>query len=311
MQLVKQPCRFLFIAIISLLVIAGCDTANKKMGPAPTPLDYREQIDAWVDQRIEDLKAPTGWMRLAGLYVLDEGENSFGSGPDQDISFPEGTIAGNAGSMILQDSVVTIRTNDDVQITHNGNTVDNMVIYDGENAPVLTSGSLEWFIIQRQDLIAVRLYNKENQKVDRFDGFDRYPTDPSWHLYAHFEPNPPGTTVSVPNVLGQVDEVAMPGTLSFSIDGEIYRIQAIDASNDRLFLIIGDETNETETYPAGRYMYVDKPDETGTTIIDFNKIYNPPCAYNPYSTCQLPPSQNRLDVAITAGEKRPVNWSGR
>lgn len=311
MQLVKQPCSFIFIAIILLLMIAGCDTTTKRTGPAPTPPDYREQIDAWVDQRIEDLKAPTGWMRLAGLYVLDEGENSFGSGPDQDISFPEGTIARHAGSLILQDSVVTIRTSDGVQITHDGNPVDDMVIYDGDNAPVLNSGSLEWLIIQRQDLIAVRLYNKENPKVDQFDGFDRYPTDPSWHLYAHFEPNPPGTTVSVPNVLGQVDEVAMPGTLSFSIDGEEYRIQAIDASDDRLFLIIGDETNETDTYPAGRYMYVDKPDENGTTIIDFNKIYNPPCAYNPYSTCQLPPSQNRLDVAITAGEKRPVNWSGR
>lgn len=302
--------KFLSASFFTLMFLMSCGQQEPTSSSAPVPDNYEEEIDRWVEDRIETLKEPTGWMRLAGMFVLAGGDNSFGSGPDQDIQFPEGTIPSHAGTFSLQEDAVTISAANDVPINHNGEPVTEMVIFDGENAPALTYGSLEWHIIQRQDLIAVRLYNKENSKVDRFDGFGHYPTDPAWHLYADYNPNPAGSTIPIPNVLGQTDDVASPGTLTFRFNDETYSVEALEASDNRLFLIIGDETNQTETYQAGRYMYVDKPDESGRTIIDFNKIYNPPCSYTPYSTCQLPPSDNRLSLAITAGEKRPVNWSG-
>ena len=297
-------------SLFALFILISCSQSKSDLGPAPVSDNYSEEIDLWVDDRIETLKEPTGWMRLAGMFILDEGVNSFGSGPDQDVQFPEETLPAHAGTFTLQNETIEFNAANGISITQNGKQVSNMVIFDGENTPALEYGHLEWYVIQRQDLIAIRLFNKQNPKVDQFDGFGRFPTDPKWSLLAQYEPNPTGSTIQITNVLGQVDEILNPGRLTFRFNDKVFTIEALDASDDRLFLVIGDETNQTETNQAGRYMYVDAPDESGRTVIDFNKIYNPPCAYTVYSTCQLPPSQNRLDLSITAGEKRPVNWTG-
>ncbi len=100
-----------------------------------------------------------------------------------------------------------------------------------------------------------------------------------------------------------------PGSVEFQINDEIYSLDAFESSSG-LFLMFSDATSKTETYQAGRYMIAPPPGDDGFLTLDFNKAYNPPCAYNPYTTCQLPPPQNRLDVALPAGEKRPVEWEG-
>lgn len=294
--------------LIFLLAFLSCET--DRLGQAPVSDQYEEEIDQWAADHVESLKEPTGWLRLAGMYFLEEGENSFGSGPDRDVRFPEGTIPEHAGTFILQDGNVTMKVKDGVTITHQEEDIDEMTIFDGKNAPEIEHGSLEWFVIQREEIIAIRLFNKDNPKADRFTGFPRYPTDESWHLNARFIPNPPNTTISIVNVLNQIVETPSPGVVEFRVDGELYTLDALEASDDRLFLIVGDQTNGDETYQAGRFMYVDEPQNGDRLIIDFNKIYNPPCAYNLHTTCQLPPPQNRLDLAITAGEKRPIDWDG-
>ena len=298
------------LILLSAIALISCGEPSEELGPEPLPENYEENVSQWIDDRIETLKEPTGWLRLAGMYVLEEGENSFGSGNDRDVQFPEGTIAEQAGTFILEGNQVRMRAADGVEITAQNEPVTEMVIFDGEDAPEIQHGSLEWFVIQRQDLIAIRLYNKENEKADRFDGFDRYPIKPDWHLKARFIPNPDGSTMEVPNVLGQTEVVQNPGAFEFRAEGETYRLQAIERDADQLFVIVGDLTNQEDTYQAGRFIYVDHPDENGYSVIDFNKLYNPPCAYNRYTTCQLPPASNRLDLAITAGEKRPVDWDG-
>jgi uncharacterized protein len=73
--------------------------------------------------------------------------------------------------------------------------------------------------------------------------------------------------------------------------------------DNSLFVIFGDKTNKTQTYGAGRFLIAEQPDNEGFTYLDFNKSYNPPCAFTPYATCPLPPKQNQLSVSITAGEK--------
>ena len=108
----------------------------------------------------------------------------------------------------------------------------------------------------------------------------------------------------MPTELGTIVQNPTPGKLTFTMNGESYSIDPIaNPDDDRWFLIFGDNTNGEETYGAGRYLYINAPDSTGTAIIDFNKAYNPPCAFTPYATCSLPPEQNFLDLRITAGEK--------
>ncbi len=299
--------RLLQITLLSLLMIA-CSRSD--LGKAPLPDDYQEQFNEWQDSRMESLTNPTGWMRLAGMYWLEEGENSFGTGDQADIKFPDGTLPEYAGEFILANGKVTLKAANGVEFIHVGESFQQKEIFDGEEALSIQYGSLEWLVIKREDLIGIRLYNKDNPKVDAFTGFERYPLNPEWHLKAKFIPAEDGETISIVNILGQLVDTPTPGTIEFMKNGEIYTLDALEGT-DQMFLIVGDLTNQTETYQAGRYIYIDYPEEgSDYTIIDFNKIYNPPCSYNLFTTCQLPPIQNRLDLEITAGEKRPQNWEG-
>lgn len=304
--------RFLTVLVLLFVIIsAGCQ--KKDLGPAPVSENYIQEVKTWKQGHVDNLKSPTGWLRLAGLYWLDEGENSFGSGEDQDVTFPEGSIPDHAGTFTFSNGQVLLNVADDVTITHEGEPVDDMVLFDGgdTHTPHVQYESLEWFVIVRGDMIGIRLYNKASKKVDEFAGFESYPIDAKWNRKARFIPNSEERTISIVNVLGQKMDVPSPGVLEFSIDGEIYTLDTIDEGGDDMFVIVGDETNKTETYQAGRYMYVDYPPEGSQyTTIDFNKVYNPPCAYNVFSTCQLPPLQNQLEVAIAAGEKRAEGWHG-
>lgn len=297
------------VAFIPLL-FSGCG-GEGDLGPAPVPENYAEEIQTWVDARINDLTQPTGYMRLAGMYWFDDdGEYSFGSGNDVDFQFPEGTIPEYAGVFTFRDGNVVMTAADDVRITQDEEPVQEVTLYDGDETPAIEHGPLEWVVVERGDLTGIRLYNKNNPEADQFSGFDMYPVDPAWRLKARFIPAPDSAAIPIANVLGQLEEYPSPGRLEFTINGELFSLDALQGTT-RLFIIVADETNQTETYQAGRYMYIDYPEEGSEfTVIDFNKAYNPPCAYSKFTTCQLPPPQNRLNVAITAGEKRPVGWDG-
>lgn len=299
---------FFIAAILVASVFTACE--QQELGQAPVDDDYLQQVEEWTSERVESLTAPTGWMRLAGMYWLSEGENTFGSAPDNDVQFPIGTTPAYTGMFIVENGQVRMVVQNGMEVTYENELVDEMIIYDGDNASEIMHGSLEWVVIERGGLLGIRLYNKDNVKVDRFTGFETYPVDPEWSREARFVPNPDGSTISIINVLGQGEDVNSPGYLEFTINGELYTLDAIE-STDQMFIIVGDETNRTETYQAGRYMYIDYPEEgSDLTVIDFNKAYNPPCAFSKFTTCQLPPPQNRLDVEIKAGELRPVNWDG-
>jgi uncharacterized protein (DUF1684 family) len=102
----------------------------------------------------------------------------------------------------------------------------------------------------------------------------------------------------------------IPGVAEFTLDGKAFRLEPILESPDDkdLFFILRDATSRTETYGAGRFLYTDLPDhglnQPGELWLDFNRAENPPCAYTPFATCPLPPPQNRLQVAIPAGQQR-------
>jgi hypothetical protein len=152
-------------------------------------------------------------------------------------------------------------------------------------------------------MLAIRLRDLGSPAVEAFTGIERFAVDTRWRIPARVEPHGEGGTISITNVVGQTTDEASPGTVVFAIDGEEYRIDALDGGPDELYLIFGDATNGVSTYPAGRYLYIPRPDREGRTVIDFNKAYNPPCAFTDFATCPLPPSQNVLPIGVTAGEK--------
>lgn len=289
--------------VIVLLTISWLGCEQK---PAETDQDYVEQINQWHRGRVERLVSPTGWMSLAGLFWLNEGENTFGADSSNDIVFPAGKAPDFIGSFVLENGIVRAKILPGVNVLHEGNPVNEIEMKsDAEGKPtILSHGTLSWFIIKRTDGLAVRLRDTKNPVIESFHGIERYPVDPGWRIEATFEPYNPARSISVPNVFGTIDEEPCPGALVFELEGKTYRLDVIGEMDDEeFFVIFGDETNKDETYPAGRYVYVKNPGSGGKTYIDFNKAYNPPCAFTEFATCPFPPEQNILPLRIETGEK--------
>jgi uncharacterized protein (DUF1684 family) len=283
-----------------VLVTAGCE---KHMGsPA-----YVNSIKQWHENRISRLKSNTGWLNLVGLYWLNEGKNTYGSAADNDIVFPSNAPA-HLGVFVLNDSTITAIISPDIKVFTDSTQVQNIKIKDdlSGSPTVLRYGSLRWFIINRNGMYGVRLRDINAPLVKEFKGIKTYPIDEKWRVKAKFEPYPSPKVIAIPNVIGSVEKDTVEGRLAFSLDGTNYTLEPVSEGNE-FFIIFADETNGNETYGAGRFLYADKPDSTGSTIIDFNKAYNPPCAFTKYATCPLPPKQNYLPLKITAGEKKYGN----
>lgn len=272
---------------------------------AQQPNNYEQEIEQWKQKRINSLKKETGWLNLAGLYWLEQGNNSFGTGVKNKIIFPKGSLPTVAGNLILKNEVVTLKNAKGVNIKVNNELVRQRIIFstDSIKTPVVSYGAYHWTIIKREDRIGIRLRNYNSEAVKRFNGIERFATDSQWRFNAILKEPIAPTTIPITNVLGQTIQMKLLGKLIFSLNGAVISLDAVEEEN-QLFIIFGDATNGKQTYGAGRFLYADKPDASGKTILDFNKAYNPPCAFTPFATCPLPPKQNIIAIAVTAGEKK-------
>ncbi len=276
--------------------------------PAPTaPQDeYLQEIESWRRERDEGLRNPDGWLTLFGLFWLKEGENRFGSAPDNEFVFPAGKAPARAGTLRLAGGKVTLEAAPEAGITHEGKPVTTMTLTSNEDdgkTKVLELGPLRFFVIRRGDRLALRARDRESPALAAFRGVESFPLDPAWRVAARFERYDPPKQVPVPNILGTVEDTPSPGALVFERDGKTYRIDALEGSpKGDLFVIFGDRTNGGETYGGGRFLSTPPPAD-GKVVVDFNKAYNPPCVFTAYATCPLPPRQNKLDVRVAAGEK--------
>jgi len=269
---------------------------------------YELEIEQWKLKRISSLKDKNGWLNLAGLYWLEQGNNSFGTGAKNKIVFPKGSLPEFAGNMILVNGVVTLVNAKGVNTKVNNKILKQRIIFstDSVNTPTVSYGAYYWTIIKREDKIGIRLRNYNSEVVKNFNGTPRYATDSLWRFNAILKEPVAPTTISITNVLGQTIQMKLLGKLIFSLNGAVISLDAVEEEN-QLFIIFGDATNGKQTYGAGRFLYADKPDAYGRIIVDFNKAYNPPCAFTPFATCPLPPKQNIIKFAITAGEKKFVS----
>ena len=286
--------------IYSVLIFTIACTQKPTADP-----NYVKEINEWDQKRINRLKADDGWLNLVGRFWLKQGESTFGSAKDNDIVVESSKLPEHIGSFIFEDSIVTFRALDGVDVMLGDMSVKEIVLVDDQknDVTVLQIGSVKFNLIVRDTLYGIRFRDLNSDLVKNFKGVERYPIDESWKIAAKFEAYNPVKEIDVPNVLGQISKEKSPGAVVFERDGKTHRIDAVDEGGDKLFLIIADQTSGEETYGGGRFMYVNKPDSTGTILLDFNKAYNPPCVFTKYATCPLPPLQNYLKLKIEAGEK--------
>lgn len=292
---------FYLILIVAAAMLASCRQTSPD---AASTAAYLQEIRDWQQRRLQSLTAKDGWLSLAGLYWLNEGENTFGADSSNAVVFPAGRAPAFMGTFILENSEVYIKVNPGIEVLFDGKPLATMKIFGDDPAEpaVLSHGSLSWFIIRRGERFGVRLRDSENPVLRQFQGIESYPIDPKWKVEARLEPYDPPKTVPIQNVTGMITDERSPGVLAFDLNGRTFRLEALEEA-DRLFIIFSDETSGNETYGLGRYLYIHKPGSDGITVLDFNKAYNPPCAFTEYATCPIPPAQNHLPIQIAAGEK--------
>ncbi|WP_353718379.1 DUF1684 domain-containing protein [Dyadobacter sp. 676] len=262
---------------------------------------YEEQIREWHLKRVESLKAESGWLNLAGLFWLDEGKNTFGGAEENDILFPADKSSPFLGEIWLENGHITLKARPGAGIFNGDQPVTEIDIFPDGQPVTLRHGSLRWFVIKRGEKYAIRLRDLEGPFLKNFTGIERYPVQEKWRIKARFVPTE-GHTVPITDITGRTDDQVSPGRLVFTVDGREYSLDAV-GQPENLFIIFADQTNRHETYGSGRFLYA-AVEADGTAWLDFNKAINPPCAFSPYATCPLPPKQNKLAVAISAGEKR-------
>jgi len=292
----------LALAAAVATAVSGCG-GRQAADPA-----YVAEIDNWHAQRIARLESETGWLTLVGLHALHDGPNVVGSAPGADAQLIAKAPARVGRIDVGPGREVTFTCDPDVDVRRYGapaagpvTTLDLVVDTAGQPTE-LAVGTLVMYVIDRGGRYFLRVKDTRADALREFTGIERFPVDPRWRITARLEPGP--GTVAVRNVLGQVDEEPSPGTLVFTVDGRACRLVPTGAPGQELFIVFGDKTNGPQSYPGGRFLTADPPADDGTVTLDFNKAYNPPCAFTEFATCPLPPEGNVLPVAVTAGEKR-------
>ncbi|WP_164682411.1 DUF1684 domain-containing protein [Cyclonatronum proteinivorum] len=284
-----------FLAAVAALFFAAC-TAE------PT---HEEEVNAWHADRIERLSAERGWLKLAGLFWLNDGTHTFGTDTGNDIVLPENSILPFAGSVTVEGNMITLSPAEDGLFMVSGEALHGSLTFPSENPVEAEHGRLAFTFIERGGTIGLRLYDQESYVYTGFTGIERFDVQPQYKVEARLIPHEAPASLPILNVLGQVTDTNSPGVLHFELKGESHTLWALGEENDeQLFLTVADETNRDDTFGGGRFLYVPNPGPNGTVMVDFNKLYNPPCALSEYTTCPLPPPENRLPLRIEAGEKR-------
>lgn len=301
--------------LATMIAVTGLATAchrnddtntGKTMHPAAESAFARTER-LWRETRRATLLKPDGWTSLVGLHWLDPGAHYVGSAADNGIRLAMGPshlgmvtvdakgvrfVPDKSAALTLDDKPLTAETMLRTDVETGGASV---IGFDG--------GKGEATVVERSGRHALRVRHADAPTRLQFAGLDYWPADPSWLVKARFIPHESGRTMEVANIIGSMDAMSNPGTVEFEHDGKTWKLEALDEGEGVLFLVFADRTNGHGSYGAGRFLDAPMPDAQGNVLLDFNQSRNPPCAFTSFATCPLPPPENRLDLAVTAGEK--------
>jgi uncharacterized protein len=251
------------------------------------------------------LKADTGWLTVAGLHFLNQGENRVGSDPANDIVLDFPSVPKQVGVITVNGTDVRIRSANGQPLLINDATKTESALhgaFDKQPTDTIHFGPVSFFVHYSGPRLALRVRDQQSTLRTKFRGLRWYDPNPAFRTVGTVHAYPETKVVQIPNILGDIEPFNAIGTVTFELAGVQHTMEAW-GSLKRLWFVFRDRTSGRDTYPSARFLYT-PPAQDGKVVIDFNFAQNPPCAYNPYTTCPLPPPQNRLPVAIEAGEKK-------
>ena len=286
----------------AVAIFAACG-GNVESGAEIEENTFLTDLIVWRQDRDASLRRDDGWLSLAGLYWLADGDNSFGAATDSDLFFPAESAPATIGTFHVGDGVVQVRAAPGVELLVDGEpAADAVLVSDADGEPTqIEHGSLLFYLITRNERLGIRLKDRASPLLATFEGMHHYPPAPDWRITGTFEPYDPPKTILVPNILGTPVEEVCPGRVVFEVGGQPYALEPTGEPGEELFIVFGDATNGDTTYGAGRFVKAQWPDKS-EVVLDFNRSYNPPCVFTPWATCPLPPPQNRLALSVAAGE---------
>lgn len=325
-----KAARWACMGAAALIVLAGCDSSSvapatsdgasriESSVDASSETDsiqkaWREELAAFREKRESGLRSPDGWMALVGLHWFEPGQHSLGSGEGNEIRLAVGPAELGQIELLPEAMAARLQLSEGVGVHSDGKAVEagDVTLYaDKAETPTrldFAGGNLG--LIERGGRFALRVRSPQAPTLLEFRGLNWFEPDPRFLVEARFEPHARGKTIPIVNVLGQVEATPNPGRLYFELEGEAHTLEALGDPDDTLFLIFADRSNRRESYGAGRFLYTGKVVD-GHVRLDFNRAINPPCAYTEFSTCPLPPPENRLRAFIAAGEARYGHMQG-
>lgn len=304
--------RTLSLAAIVILAAVSFSFGGSETSPGPDA--WQRALLAWRAQRAANLQAPEGWLSLIGLEWLKEGDNSFGSAPDNRIQIAAKTPRHVAIVRLEKNGMRLLAPPGGFpkELLVDDQAAQEQPLYadDGPKQSKLTISGITIIVIHRDERYGLRIKDAQAPTRTGFHGLRWYPPNAAYRVHARWIPYNPPRMLDIPTILGTVSRLPAPGAAEFTLDGQSLRLEPVleDPKSTELFFILRDTTSKTATYGAGRFLYTELPDhgvsQPGEVWLDFNQLENPPCAFTPYATCPLPPSQNRLTIAIPAGEQR-------
>ena len=262
---------------------------------------YQSQMVNWRRNYETGLKKENGWLAVAGLFWLKDGQNRFGSASANEIRLPPRAPA-QAGSFELHEGKVWLNIERGIDIQLNGKpAAARYLAPDSAEAPdMITLGNLAMQVLVRGQRYGIRLWDNGSPARRNFPGLGWIPVKEDYRITADFVAYPEPKMIPIADVLGETTPTPSPGYAVFTLRSKQYRLEPVTEDN-QLFFMFRDLTSGKQTYPAGRFLYAEMP-RNGKVVLDFNRAHNPPCAYTAYATCPLPPQQNSLTVRIEAGE---------
>lgn len=290
--------RFVLWLICVLLTVSAFASSSPEVRSDSYQQDYAKWRKDLDDNRRKN------WLTLVGLFWLRDGENRVGSNPKNEVPLPAGKVPAQVGVIEFHSGKAVFKANASAHVSVEGKPVQTVSLQpDISGHPtVLETGDLRMHLIRRGQRFGMRVKDLHSPELQTFKGTEFYPLGDNYLVRAKFIPYAAPKKVAVPTVIGQDAQMESPGEVEFMLKGQKIRLQAMTEGTPNLMLIVKDKTSGKGTYPAGRFIDTTAPKD-GEVIVDFNRAYNPPCAFTAYATCPMPPRQNWLPLAVEAGEK--------
>jgi uncharacterized protein len=293
--------------VLVALALASCgddDGGAKKIAVDP---QYQSEINLWRIQRQEAATNPDGLLTPIGLFWVTQRAHFIGNSARSGMRIPNGPPS--LGMLQQSGDRLFFRPESNVPITVNGEPASGRVELQDDlyGAPTLVGfdeGKGQLRLVRTSGRVAIQVKHADAAARAGFKGLDFWPIDPAWKVQATFVPHPADKTLEVVAVTGMTELVRNPGYVQFQRGESAYKLDVLDVGGPDWLLIFADLTSGHDSYGQGRYIDLQRVASQGPIAIDFNRAYNPPAAFNSYTTAILAPRDNRVDFAVTAGEKR-------